>query len=61
MAAGLRTLAALLVLREKVFKPVLSNRNILGQRPPKSDDPLDLRYHNLKQVMRMFEMLRIDT
>lgn len=59
-AAGLRTLTALVILRDKVFKPVLSNRNTQGQRPPKSDDPLDLHYHNLKQEMRrMFKTLQI--
>ncbi len=59
-AAGLRTIAALLVLRDKVFKPVLSNRNTQGQRPQKNAHPLDLHYHNLKQeIRRMFKTLKI--
>jgi len=59
-AAGLRTITALLVLRDKVFKPVLSNRNTQGQRPPKHGHPLDLHYHNLKQEMRrLFKTLKI--
>jgi hypothetical protein len=59
-AEGLRTMTALLVLRDKVFKPVLSNRNTQGQRPPKNGDPLDVHYHNLKQEMRrMFKTLQI--
>jgi hypothetical protein len=57
---GLRTMAALLVLRDKVFKPVLSHRNTQGSRPPKYGHPLDLHYHNLKQEMRrMFKTLKI--
>lgn len=32
-AAGLRTLSALLILRDKVFKPVLSQRTTQGRRP----------------------------
>lgn len=59
-AHGLRTMVALLVLRDKVFKPVLSNRNLQG-RPPKSDDPLAIHYYHLKQEMRkMFKTLKID-
>jgi hypothetical protein len=58
--AGLRTLTALVILRDKVFKPVLSNRNTQGQRPPTNGNPLDLHYHNLKQEMRrMFKTLQI--
>jgi hypothetical protein len=61
-ANGLRTMAALLVLRDKVFKPVLSHRNTQGCRPPKYGHPLDLHYHNLKQEMRrMFKTLKIAT
>jgi hypothetical protein len=59
-AAGLRTMTALLLLRDKVFKPVLSNRNTQGRLPPNSDDPVDLHYHNLRQEMRhLFKTLRI--
>jgi hypothetical protein len=58
--AGLRTITALLMLRDKVFKPVLSNRNTQGQRPPKNGNPLDVHYHNLKQEMRrLFKTLKI--
>jgi hypothetical protein len=57
---GLRTIAALLVLRDKVFKPVLSNRGTQGQRPPENATALDVHYHNLKQEMRhMFKTLKI--
>ncbi len=59
-AEGLRTMAALLLLREKVFKPVLSNRDLRG-RPPASDDPLDRHYYKLRQEMRrLFQTLRIE-
>jgi hypothetical protein len=51
-AAGLRTMTALLLLREKVFKPVLSQRSTQGQRPPRTGNPIDLHYHNLRQEMR---------
>jgi len=57
---GLRTMTALLVLRDKVFKPVLSHRNTQGRRPPKYGSPLDQHYHNLRQEMRkLFQTLRI--
>jgi hypothetical protein len=56
---GLRTLVALGLLRDKVFKPVLRNRNTQGQRPA-SDAPLDQHYHNLRQEMRrLFRTLKI--
>lgn len=56
---GLRTLVAVGVLRDKVFKPVLHNRNTQGQRPS-SKDPLDHHYHNLRQEMRrLFRTLKL--
>ena len=59
-AEELRTMAALLVLRDKVFKPVLSKRNTQGQRPPKNGNAVDLHYHKLKQEMRrLFKTLKI--
>jgi hypothetical protein len=50
---GIRTLAALLILREKVIKPVLAGagRPRLG-RPPKRIHPLDVHYENLQREMR---------
>jgi hypothetical protein len=57
---GLRTMTALLLLRDKVLKPVLSHRTTQGHRPPKGDNPLDLHYHNLRQEMRrLFKTLKI--
>jgi hypothetical protein len=50
-AQGLRTLVALGLLRDKVLKPVLRNRNLQG-RPPRSNNPLDHHYYNLRQEMR---------
>jgi hypothetical protein len=49
---GIRTLAGLLVLREKVLKPVLSG--VWHPRrgpPPKSLHPLDMQYHRLQREM----------
>ncbi|MDJ0817186.1 MAG: hypothetical protein QNJ58_13330 [Desulfobacterales bacterium] len=52
-SVGIRTLAGLLTLREKVIKPVLAG---LGKprvgRPPKRIDPIDQHYINLQQEMR---------
>src|SRR5215471_3771934 len=49
---GIRTLAALLILREQVIKPVLAGvcRPKRG-RPPKNLHPLDLHYQKLKVEM----------
>jgi hypothetical protein len=58
-AEGLRTLVALGMLREKVLKPVLRNRNLQGP-PPRSDNPIDHHYYNLRQEMRrLFRTLKI--
>lgn len=56
---GLRTLVALGLLREKVLKPVLRNRNLQGP-PPRSNNPVDHHYYNLRQEMRrLFRTLNI--
>ena len=49
---GIRTLAALLILREKLIKPVLAGvcRPKRG-RPPKNIHPLDLHYQALQREM----------
>ena len=58
-AEGLRTLVALGMLREKVLKPVLRNRNLQGP-PPRSNNPVDHHYYNLRQEMRrLFKTLKI--
>jgi hypothetical protein len=58
-AEGLRTLVALGLLRDKVLKPVLHNRNLQGP-PPRSDNPVDHHYYNLRQEMRrLFRTLKI--
>ncbi len=52
-SSGIRILAGLLTLREKVIKPVLAG---LGKprvgRPPKTIHPIDQHYINLQQEMR---------
>ena len=50
-AEGLRTMVALGMLREKVLKPVLRNRNLQGP-PPRNNNPVDHHYYNLRQEMR---------
>jgi hypothetical protein len=58
-ADGLRTLVALGLLRDKVLKPVLRNRNLQAP-PPRNNDPLDRHYYNLRQEMRrLFRTLKI--
>lgn len=58
-AEGLRTLVAIGMLREKVLKPVLRIRNLQGP-PPRSENPVDHHYYNLRQEMRrLFRTLRI--
>jgi len=57
-AEGLRTLLALGLLRDKVLKPVLRNRNL--QAPPRNNNPVDRHYYNLRQEMRrLFKTLKI--
>jgi hypothetical protein len=58
-AAGLRTMVALTMLRDKVLKPVLRNRNLQGP-PPRNDNPIDHHYYNLRQEMRrLFRSLKV--
>jgi hypothetical protein len=50
--AGVRVLAGLLILREKVLKPVLAGvQHPRRGRPPKTVAPLDLHYQNLRKEM----------
>ncbi|MGH7751349.1 MAG: hypothetical protein ACREN5_00905, partial [Gemmatimonadales bacterium] len=50
---GIRTLAALLILREQVIKPVLAGAGKPKPgRPPKRIHPLDAHYENLQREMR---------
>ena len=57
---GIRTLAALLILREQVIKPVLAGvyRRKRG-RPPKTLHPLDVHYQKLQCEMMEKEEIRI--
>ena len=49
---GIRTLAALLILREKVIKPVLAGAGRPQRgRPPKNVHPLDVHYQTLQRDM----------
>jgi hypothetical protein len=58
-AEGLQTLVALGILRDKVLKPVLRIRNLQGP-PPRSDNPIDHHYYNLRQEMRrLFKTMKI--
>lgn len=57
--AGIRLLAGMLILREKVIKPVLAGagKKHVG-RPPKNIHPIDKHYENLQREMfYIFEML----
>ena len=51
-ADGVRVLAGLLILREKVIRPVLAGicKPRLG-RPPKIVDPIDIHYQALQREM----------
>ena len=52
--AGLRALAGLLILREKVIRPVLAGVcKPRSGRPPKIVDPMDLHYQNLQREMHL--------
>lgn len=58
-AEGLQTLVALGMLRDKVLKPVLCTRNLQAP-PPRSNNPVDHHYYNLRQEMRrLFKTLKI--
>jgi hypothetical protein len=56
---AIRTLVALLILREKVIKPVLAGAGKPKPgRPPKWVHPLDAHYQNLqRELRRTFETL----
>lgn len=55
---GLRAMTALLVLREKVIKPVLAGAGRPRRGPkPKHEAPLDLQYHILRTEMRTLFLL----
>jgi hypothetical protein len=61
--AGIRILAGMLIMREKVIKPVLAG---LGKphvgRPPKNVHPIDQHYDNLqRELRRTFETLALAT
>jgi len=50
---GLRTMAALVLLRDKVIKPVLASQCDLRRRPkPKNPTPIDRHYDALQRGMR---------
>src|SRR5437870_8309520 len=52
-APGIRTLAALLILCEKVIKPVIAGAGKPRPgRPPKTIHPLDQHYDNLQRELR---------
>jgi hypothetical protein len=58
---GIRTLAALLILREQVITPVLAGvcRPKRG-RPPKNVHPLDVHYHKLQvEMLATLQTLKI--
>jgi hypothetical protein len=58
-AEGLRTMVALMMLRDKVLKPVLRNCNLQGP-PPRTTNPVDHHYYNLRQEMwQLFRELKI--
>ena len=59
--AGVRVLAGLLILREKVLKPVLAGvQHPKRGRPPKTVAPLDLHYQNLqKEMLATLRMLKL--
>jgi hypothetical protein len=58
---GIRTLAALLILREKVIKPVLAGVCCPKRgRPPKNTHPLDLHYQTLqRQMLSTLQYLKV--
>jgi len=58
---GIRTLAALLILRNKVIKPVLAGTAKKKRGPrPKNIHPVDIHYENLRsEMLRTFEALGI--
>jgi hypothetical protein len=59
--SAFRTIAALIIIREKVLKPVLAGAcKPKRGRPPKSMDPLDVHYVNLqRELSRTFQTLGV--
>jgi hypothetical protein len=59
--SGVRVLAGLLILREKVVKPVLTGvQHPKRGRPPKTVSPLDVHYQNLqKEMLATLRMLKL--
>jgi hypothetical protein len=59
--AGLRIMTALLVLREKVIKPLLAGAGTSkGDRKPKNQHPIDAQYEALQhQMLRLFQLIGI--
>jgi len=59
-AKGYATMAALLVLREKVLKPVLAGLTRRPGRPPKNTHPIDVHYQNLRlELQKALETLGV--
>ena len=58
---GLRTMSALLILREKVIKPVLAGAGKPKRGPkPKHQSPIDLLYQTIQLAMyNLFQTLGI--
>ena len=59
--AGLRAMTALLVLREKVIKPLLAGAGEpRGDQKPKNQHPIDAQYEALQhQMLNLFELIGI--
>jgi len=58
---GLRTMIALLTLRDKVIKPILTGScKITKRRQPKNQNPLDTAYRNIQEgMLTLFETVGI--
>ncbi len=58
---GLRTMVALVTLREKVIKPLLASAGAIQRgRPPKNRALIDVHYHNIQKEMRnLFKALNL--
>jgi len=58
---GIETLAGLIILREKVIRPILAGTVVKkAGRPPKNIQPIDQHYENLRNEMRLtFQTLGI--
>ena len=51
-AKGYATMAALVILREIVLKPVLAGVTRRRGRPPQNAHPIDIHYQNLRSELR---------